>query len=293
MTDKEKAKAYDEALEKARKYRDEEGFTEMEDVFPELRESEDERIRKWLYDYISYCPNTNFAFYDGIGKDAVLNYLEKQKKQKLVGNKKEEMTEFEQSVYDLCPVLGIEEAKATASDLLELAKKTLLKTGKVVLTSNYPEGCSFEDGFHLGYNEGFNTKQKEQKPAEWGEEDEKMLHQVLRCLDPTLPRAKREEIELWLKSLRPQPKVEWSEEDKAIVNCIACWLDGQFVTEAARKQCLEWFNKHRRDFLNSSSWKPSEEQMSMLLAVINDPNNAGAESCQIALKSLYEQLKKL
>ena len=70
---------------------------------------------------------------------------------------KVQMTEFEQSVYDLCPVLGIEEAKATASDILELAKKTLLKTGKVVLASNYPEGCSFEDGFHLGYNEGFDT----------------------------------------------------------------------------------------------------------------------------------------
>ena len=88
-----------------------------------------------------------------------------QKEQKSAVNEKAEMTDFEQSVYDLCPVLGIDEAKATASDLLELAKKTLLKTGKVVLASNYPEGCSFEDGFHLGYNEGFNTKQKEQKPV--------------------------------------------------------------------------------------------------------------------------------
>jgi hypothetical protein len=61
----------------------------------------------------------------------------------------------------LCPVLGIEEAKATASDLLELAKKTLLKTGKVVLASNYPEGCSFEDGFHLGYNEGYEQAEKD------------------------------------------------------------------------------------------------------------------------------------
>lgn len=41
------------------------------------------------------------------------------------------------------------------------------------------------------------------------------------------------------------------------------------------------------------SWKPSEEQLSMLLAVINDPNNAGAESCYMALKSIYNNLKKL
>ena len=54
---------------------------------------------------------------------------------------------------------------------------------------------------------------------------------------------------------------EWSEEDKAMVGCIAVCLDGQFVTEAARKQCLEWFNRHRRDFLNRPSWKPSVGQM--------------------------------
>ena len=41
------------------------------------------------------------------------------------------------------------------------------------------------------------------------------------------------------------------------------------------------------------SWKPSEHQMSMLLAVVNDPNNAGSESCHLSLKSLYNELKKL
>jgi hypothetical protein len=54
----------------------------LSEVIPELKEnedSEDEKIRKWLYDYISNCPNNNFAFYGGVGKDAVLNYLEKQK----------------------------------------------------------------------------------------------------------------------------------------------------------------------------------------------------------------------
>ena len=57
----------------------------LSEVIPELKESkesEDERRRKWLYDYISNCPNNNFDFYGGVGKDAVLNYLEKQKEQK-------------------------------------------------------------------------------------------------------------------------------------------------------------------------------------------------------------------
>ena len=51
--------------------------------------------------------------------------------------------------------------------------------------------------------------------------------------------------------------------------------------------------EHQGIFQNGNThWKPGEEQMSMLFAVINDPNNAGAESCHIALKSLYEQLSK-
>ncbi len=146
----------------------------LETLIPELRESEDEKIRKWIYNLVSDLdPQDDDAEKElDEMKPLVLAWLEKQKEaskameQKPGDNEKVEMTDFEQSVYDLCPVLGIEEAKATASDLLELAKKTLLKTGKVVLASNYPEGCSFEDGFHLGYSEGFNAKQKEQKPAE-------------------------------------------------------------------------------------------------------------------------------
>ena len=174
MTTEEKARAYDKALEKAKKkynskYHPSVGPSgvylnnaDLEDIFPELKESEDEKIRKALVWHLK--ADADFVS-NGVTKTECIAYLEKQKEQKPVDNERVEITDFEQSVYDLCPVLGIEEAKATASDLLELAKKTLLKTGKVVLASNYPEGCSFEDGFHLGYNEGFNAKKKEQKPV--------------------------------------------------------------------------------------------------------------------------------
>lgn len=132
-------------------------------------------------------------------------------------------------------------------------------------------------------------KQKEQKPAEWSEEDEKMIERLITRLNwitndtrtnDTSPNITFfEEID-WLKSLRPV-KQEWDTHDKAIVNCIVCCLDGQFVPEAARKQALEWFNKHRRDFLNSPSWKPSEEQMEAL-------EECG--ECKRCIKELYEQL---
>ena len=51
MTDKEKAKAYDEAIERARKLY---GNGITEEIFHELKESEDEEIRRWIIDDIKF-----------------------------------------------------------------------------------------------------------------------------------------------------------------------------------------------------------------------------------------------
>lgn len=56
------------------------------------------------------------------------------------------------------------------------------------------------------------------------------------------------------------------------------------VVDAFEDGIAEGYKRH---------WKPSEEQMRYLLAVINEPNNAGSESCHLVLKELYEQLKTL
>lgn len=57
MTTEEKAKAYDEALEQARFYHgncpSEPEKNKLEEIFPQLHESEDEQTRKRLIDFIS------------------------------------------------------------------------------------------------------------------------------------------------------------------------------------------------------------------------------------------------
>lgn len=67
MTQEEKAKAYDKALERANvAYKDEDRHLKavLERIFPELKESEDERIRKriihalhgvWLLKHLKEC----------------------------------------------------------------------------------------------------------------------------------------------------------------------------------------------------------------------------------------------
>ena len=87
MTTEEKAKAYDEALEKAKEMHKADftdSFTKanLEDLFPTLKESEDERIRKKLLSIVKW---SSCFWASGITKedvDEVTTYLEKQKEQR-------------------------------------------------------------------------------------------------------------------------------------------------------------------------------------------------------------------
>lgn len=101
MTQEEKAKAYDKALERVRKQRDDyqkeldktdknsqlagllrTGISAIELAFPELAESEDERIRKHIVKFIDEQYPTHGNLKDE--KDKMFAYLEKQKEQKAV-----------------------------------------------------------------------------------------------------------------------------------------------------------------------------------------------------------------
>ena len=90
MTTKEKAKAYDEAIEIAktmiddlRKGEDILSVSNLEAMFPELAESEDERIRKALIHLVNSNKELSFGIdnYDGIKWSDILAWLEKQGEQ--------------------------------------------------------------------------------------------------------------------------------------------------------------------------------------------------------------------
>ena len=177
----DKAKAYDEALERAKEWKEKYSSTissdgtmikDFDSIFPELAEDENERIRKGLIALVEEIQRSD-KYFAGISLKNMLAWLEKQDKQKSI-----EWNEEDKEALDMC--------------LNAIPKRWKTKSG-ILLTK-------------------------------------------------------------WLKdNIHLQPKQEWDTHDKAIVNCIVCCLDGQFVPEMARKQALEWFNKHCRDFLNSSS----------------------------------------
>lgn len=88
MTPEEKAKAYNEALERASKLRFQNPFDTVsqmvEYIFPELKESEDERIRKWIIDDIIYNMDNEPLNNSEYKKEAekAISWLEKQGQQK-------------------------------------------------------------------------------------------------------------------------------------------------------------------------------------------------------------------
>ena len=77
MTIEEKAKAYDEALEKAKEYVKKGYDVLMPDLFPVLRESEDERVRKFLIG--EFERRRDGWEYPDISVESILSWLERQK----------------------------------------------------------------------------------------------------------------------------------------------------------------------------------------------------------------------
>lgn len=92
MTQEEKARAYDEALERAREIKSKilsshlsiescKTVSEYIDtIIPELAESDDERIRKWLVNYFKEVGKS--WIHRDISPEQIITYLEKQKEQK-------------------------------------------------------------------------------------------------------------------------------------------------------------------------------------------------------------------
>jgi len=79
MTDKEKARTYDKLLVKAKQIYNKENdvliMHTLEDLFPEIKESENEKVKKGLIDYFS---NFHLQTFAGLDPKKILAWLEKQ-----------------------------------------------------------------------------------------------------------------------------------------------------------------------------------------------------------------------
>ena len=128
--------------------------------------------------------------------------------------------------------------------------------------------------------------------SEWSKEDEKNSLDI-KCLIGSY-RAGDDEYRLdsWIDSLkdRVQPKQEWSEEDKAMINKLLSVVKLYYDcsgNDLDKQNCISWLKSLRPQ----KQWKPSDEQIKALEAMLTvSPQSPAITS---ALLGLYEQLKKL
>lgn len=175
-----------------------------EDIFPESSESEeqpmDEKIRQYLIQMVNAIRADDFEL-SGLNKEEVLAYLEKQKEQKPV--KLNDDTE-----------VGLDRALQIVKD----AKGNLY---------NYQSDDGIYECCHaIQTLERILKSGIEQRPAEWSEEDEKCIKDIIDCLkylemedterqyngDRNVNPKRYANMIAKLKSLRPQPHWKPSEE---------------------------------------------------------------------------------
>lgn len=303
-------KKYNEALERAKKWEREHphGYVikdMMEYIFPELRESEDERIRNNIIVSVKMNGGLTQA-----RKSEIYAYLEKQKEQKFTHH------EIDESLQS-----AVAHQMEDDGDVDDFVRRGI-------------------DDIVLKYAELGARWQKEQKPAEWSEEDKEMLAQVfesIRYADDHYKFDGKEvsstDVKAWLlKSLRPQP-IQLKEAYKdgfqtarhatalAFMNYLdenrpegkmglsngECEDIDKAFKEGDWAKIMRYYEKYRPSWKPSEElyyvirtpqetekgvWKPSEEQMEALFDSI-EWEEERASNIDFILKSLYNDLKKL
>ena len=294
MTQEEKAKAYDEALNIAKETYETQPMYRawLEKMFPELRESEDEKMMKnirlailsvedafWrthgltAKEAISYLEKQKNAFENGrqfgIMQEQARQELgwtdEKQKEQKPIG------TDFRTAVKNLMNLHKIknefteEDYDFQAKELLELVEqKPAELTSLATLLSNY-----LKNDF-----EYFATKK-------W---DEKKWNEVMNIQASELLRTAKNELE-------KEQTTEWSEEDESFLDSIEEAIHSYYDLNHA-PQYDYWLEEKLKSL--RPSWKPSEEEMDALKTVLeHEAERIGSSKELEKANAFYEQLKKL
>ena len=262
MTREEKAKAYDNIIQRVTElYETRTSLTmeQMERLFPELRESEDERIIGCIKKIVGAARHSQMDLIDDEAADAILAWLEKQKEQKPVKTAKEAWKEMRLEAY--AQASGNRHEPNYSDDSTKMFSL-----------------CDIDEIFEKIGNSTVGSQ-----PAEWSEEDEKHTNSILERLEGmckkgetfTRTRFAVSEDEDWLKSLPErfnfQPKQKWGENAWQRLKMIAEYLrykgheeDADFIESIPPQQKKEGIKGINGDPDPAGVWKPSDGQLKAL-----------------------------
>jgi len=321
MTTEEKAKAYDDALKRASHVKGYKTLTPQEAaeyIFPQLRESEDERIRKGLIEALKTSKTVGelkFVLPEPTREECIA-YLEKQKEHFRDDTKK------------------VEQKPAQTDD-----EKEYIRTIKSIISDFIRDKKPEDVAYYQRIYDWLDGRHIEQKPAEKEitlNGFEKVLdsflfdfvHSPIIDCEPKeyiknhsayLLKAAYKELNAQLKqdffeaqqegrregyeaAMAEQNPAEWSEEDEINRQIAIGKFEG---TEVAlewdiEQRVIEWLKSLRPVSKESLQphWKPSKAQINYLGAAVIEAQRRHNESVNgfpryHALKELYEQLLKL
>jgi hypothetical protein len=282
----QKAKRYDEALPQLKGLLDgvhEEKCDIMEEdiikIFPELKESKDDRIRKAIIEHFAGSHSSMYP-YKGFTKKQFLAWLEKQReKEKFIKKELDCIRGYrDEAIKRLNEIEKQGEQKPTDKKGMNLVEEEMTPFQKKVFCI-IDTAIEEEQGLKQVCDELFALASNEikQKSA-WSEEDEnaiQVLKDIVKHSDEineniyTMPL--KEKLYDWLKSLKdrvqPQPKQEWSEEVSPYYDDICEILINLLHSETANvnktaiQKDLDWLKSIRPQ----KQWKPSDEQIQALV----------------------------
>lgn len=308
LTIEQKARAYDEALEKAKTlYENANGMILkkwVEQVFPELAESEDEKMMKEIIELVMQpIWKTEKEFYR---RNELCAWLKKQVEHANFLSKiqvDDKVTRNEAGVL------------VNLSQLNRVAKNEGKQGGQKFEMKSAAESLGVDsDTYNKIVDECIFGEQKAEEnkrniggiSPNWSEKDEAVLDALIRRLEGEDIHVSPHLAVECLESLKGRvgceanctTTKEWSEDDKRKIDRIYSILRQAADTHAfstscrliGDKECMEL-----QDFLKSlrpqKRWKPSDEQMGCLSDAIEHYNSLVYPAPK--LKELYEQLKKL
>lgn len=303
MTTEEKAKAYDEALERARKRvatEPQDRTTILKDIFPELAESiEDERIRTFLHHTFTaqYLCKDKTGKWHGEPVTNILAYLEKQKEQipikvYRVENEKEQKglwRKFDgtwEPLFDiltdgLCRDLPMEDNDLYRSDgkqwfasapSRQTLQKWFSKRDLEELTSA---------GFTISEFEVRNYKKVSE--FEYIFTRDSITKRTYLNVSDIYPEQKpvgwSEEDEQMLIGIIERGNSEIPKGEYALTPYQVAWLETRLKSLRSRPKTLD-------------NWKPSKEQMIVMAKAMLYFGTSWASREQKVLESLYNDLEK-
>ena len=171
---------YKEALERAKKFEEKYGGDYAGYIFPELAESEDERIRKWLVNYFKEVGKS--WIHRDINPEQIIDYLEKQKEQKPAEWNEEDWKLLDEVREHIIGVIGdkpdltpnkIYDGFLDLIDKLKFAKPQLKQEWSKEDKDVIDEAAELALGWGCpNLSAKLKSILSRVKPAEWSEEDE-------------------------------------------------------------------------------------------------------------------------